>query len=513
MSQNEKNKFDGKIQQCPKCKFFNTIPETCFGFKECSCCFNIFCFCCCKSFSKKQQPFFKKEKNNEIETKTSLEKENENPPKIEAIKHYNLTHRGIDLKFKTKNLDQFKPPQNSFEISVRTLTQKVYPFQVKQYDTILELKQKIKNQIGLAVDQQRCVFAGKLLYDHYYINDYGIAIGSSIHLIWSNTYSERKLFMSKPFVLVSGLNKRILLLSFDPNNLISSLQQEIKKKTKIDFCDQILLFKGEKVSVNKTFKEHGFETNVTLYLLTLLQYEKTNTRFHYNNQFLKLLENGEKNPDHVYFSDLKILEKHVHSLLIKARTKKDPQQIKATLEKNFKNQEDINSFLQWVYGDKNLKNERVSQTMKLIGMESTPTKYTLLEDISNLWLDNDSKDFSIIIKNEKDSLDQEEEEEEERVTVHKFVLVARSGLFREMFGNLNEKEKKINQIRDYSGRSCESLNILLKYLYTNSIKLTADNDPELILEELQDAKDYYQLGKKSTITLELEKIRMKYNLK
>ncbi|KAJ3426006.1 btk-binding protein-related [Anaeramoeba flamelloides] len=111
-----------------------------------------------------------------------------------------------------------------------------------------------------------------------------------------------------------------------------------------------------------------------------------------------------------------------------------------------------------------------------------PKRIVWVGNIAQLYNDDDSKDFKILVNIE----DQKEEENKdkdvnyEEIPVHKFILLARSGLFRAMFDYVNEKDNT-NKVQDYTNKSIESLKILIKYLYTNSIELTTEQDPKLIV--------------------------------
>ncbi|KAJ6241953.1 hypothetical protein M0813_23096 [Anaeramoeba flamelloides] len=193
-------------------------------------------------------------------------------------------------------------------------------------------------------------------------------------------------------------------------------------------------------------------------------------------------------------------------------------QCKTILETNFSKQ-DIETCLKWCYGS------RIRVDQKLEGMVSSLfnglilSKKPFKKDILALWADDKSKDFSLLVQEdsgyEKNQQEQEEEEEEEEeeffeeIPVHKLVLIARSGLFREMFTNISENT---NKVKDYSGKTIESLEILIKYFYTDKIELTADDDPELIIEELSDAVEYYQLNANSNLNHELKTIKNNFNL-
>ncbi|KAJ3430112.1 btk-binding protein-related [Anaeramoeba flamelloides] len=141
--------------------------------------------------------------------------------------------------------------------------------------------------------------------------------------------------------------------------------------------------------------------------------------------------------------------------------------------------------------------------------ENTPE-----EDLKKLYQNNSTKNFIILVKvtdgEEGEDEDEEEQEEEfEEIPVHKFVLLTRSGLFREMFKNVT---KESNSVTDYSGKEIESIESLIKYLYTNTLELTADDDPQMVVEDLENAIEYYKLNEKSNLNQELEQIKKLFNL-
>ncbi|KAJ3437478.1 hypothetical protein M0812_16641 [Anaeramoeba flamelloides] len=213
----------------------------------------------------------------------------------------------------------------------------------------------------------------------------------------------------------------------------------------------------------------------------------------------------------------------VHKALVEFRTKLTIEQIQKKLfgeKKSTINKEQTLGFLKWVYCDEISDIEKLEQTFKLLQLTFPPSvDNTLEKDISRLYKDDDSKDFKILVKTEDDETDEDEEKDKdedkkgnyEEIPVHKFILLARSGLFREMFDNVNEKDNT-NKVQDYSRKSIESLEILIKYFYTDSIELTADEDPELIVEELSDAVEYYQLNEQCNFLNELLKIKTKFDL-
>ncbi|KAJ6243685.1 hypothetical protein M0813_22124 [Anaeramoeba flamelloides] len=211
-------------------------------------------------------------------------------------------------------------------------------------------------------------------------------------------------------------------------------------------------------------------------------------------EFLVLLEKGK-------FSDYELMENKklkVHKRFVELRTNSSVKQIEDILV-NYKENE-IMIFLKWVYSGNIINYMIVNEICKQLGIENLYSK-SFYDDLFKLYKDEESKNFNLLVKQEDFSDDNDDDDDDdnenfEEIPVHKYILYARSGLFREMFDQIDENS---DSITDYSKKSIESLEIFVKYLYTNKIELTADDDPQLVVEELQDAVDYYQLSKYSNL--------------
>ncbi|KAJ3426424.1 btk-binding protein-related [Anaeramoeba flamelloides] len=211
----------------------------------------------------------------------------------------------------------------------------------------------------------------------------------------------------------------------------------------------------------------------------------------------------------------------VHKAIVEFRTKLTIDQIQNKLfgEKSINKEQTLN-YLKWIYYDEISDLEKLEQIFNLLELTFPPSvDNTLEKDIAQLYKDDDSKDFKILVKIEDDNpdkdIDDEEEEDKEgkyeEIPVHKFILLARSGLFRAMFDYVNEKDNT-NKVQDYTNKSIKSLKILIKYFYTNSIEMTADQNPELIVDELSDAVEYYQLNDQCNFESQLLKIKKQFEL-
>ncbi|KAJ6254520.1 hypothetical protein M0813_12345 [Anaeramoeba flamelloides] len=208
-----------------------------------------------------------------------------------------------------------------------------------------------------------------------------------------------------------------------------------------------------------------------------------------NQDLLNLLENGS-------FADCQIQSIPVHKVLIQIRIGKPFDEVKKYLEENCTLKE-IKDLLKWIYGDRRINFKRTNEILNNFGIENPKETKTLKSDLKKLLFDENTSDFTLMVQNdeyEEEEGEEEEEEEEEELPVHKFILAARSGLFLNMFQNLDQKNLK--KVKDYSNKSLETIELLISFLYTDEIPITADHDQEFIKEEFEDIVEYYQLNPK-----------------
>ncbi|KAJ6227008.1 btk-binding protein-related [Anaeramoeba flamelloides] len=218
-----------------------------------------------------------------------------------------------------------------------------------------------------------------------------------------------------------------------------------------------------------------------------------------SQDFKKLLENG-------YFSDCKIQDIPVHKLLIEIRLGKDFDEIKKYLEENCTKKE-IQDLLKWIYCDQTNSLSKTNEILSHFGIQETQKKTKLLQnDLKKLLFDEETSDFTLVVQNDENEDEDDDEIEEEELPVHKFILAARSGLFLDLFQNL---DKNLQKVTDYSKKSLESIELLIAFLYTDEIPITADTDQELTKEEFEDIVEYYQLNPKIPILDIFEKCSKK----
>ncbi|KAJ3450038.1 ankyrin repeat-containing protein [Anaeramoeba flamelloides] len=186
---------------------------------------------------------------------------------------------------------------------------------------------------------------------------------------------------------------------------------------------------------------------------------------------------------------------------------------------------DLMNFLNWVYsgyasfeGKKEIQQNSLKIALELNFTEKqfNDKSYLrgLLFDLNKLFIDQNSKDFTILVPIEKEKVDEmedEKEKEEEKeeqeeilkeIKAHKIILQARSELFRGLFSSISESE---NKVKDYTGKQFKTLEILIDFIYTNKIKKKMIE--EEILMELDDVMEYYQLSKHSVFKEQRKKAK------
>ncbi|KAJ6232740.1 ankyrin repeat [Anaeramoeba flamelloides] len=187
------------------------------------------------------------------------------------------------------------------------------------------------------------------------------------------------------------------------------------------------------------------------------------------HDFKEFFEAGE-------FTDHTICNIKIHKKLIESRLNKTISEIEKSLEGFQKNE--IQNFFKWCYYDITPSNSSdkivFNEILKLFGIDNL-IKNQLKPTLSKLLHDEKTSDYKILVG-------------EKELKVHKFVLQARSGLFRGMFLTTNDES---DSIKDYTKKSYEALKVLMEYIYTG--ELNQSNLNKKIISQLEDCIDYYQL--------------------
>ncbi|RZB58786.1 Ubiquitin-like domain-containing protein CIP73 isoform H [Glycine soja] len=72
---------------------------------------------------------------------------------------------------------------STVQLNIKTLDSRIYSFQVDKNMPVSLFKEKIANEIGVPVNQQRLIFRGKVLKDEHALSEYYVENGHTLHLV------------------------------------------------------------------------------------------------------------------------------------------------------------------------------------------------------------------------------------------------------------------------------------------------------------------------------------------
>ncbi|KAJ6226444.1 btb/poz domain-containing protein [Anaeramoeba flamelloides] len=326
-------------------------------------------------------------------------------------------------------------------------------------------------------------------------------------------FTRMEQFKDKKVIKINGGDPTILLLTSE--NELYGCNFDIDKHPTDEHKNQLFWNKPLKINLpffNQKFSTRSTENNFEIQC-------GTNTIFiypKYKNSLYRDFENLFKSQKYfdsqIIIKNKKNLEEvkiPVHKLILELRTNLKLNEIRNIITKKEFSKKEIDIFLKWVYLDEYSNAKTIEKIFNSLNLHFPPPKNSLKKDLLKLFHSEKLKDFAIAVK--KKNKNKEGNIFFENIPIHKLILLTRSGLFRDMFENLNEKEKEIQKIRDYTGKSSESLKILFKYFYTNRIEFmdTQGYNMDLIYDELEDAFDYYQLNECSDLLEQLKRLKRK----
>ena len=100
------------------------------------------------------------------------------------------------------------------------LTGKLFDLEVNQTDTIKIIKDKINTKENIPPEQQRLIFAGKIIEDEKTLCDYSIKNESTLHLAL-------RLKSVKKLTIKTNIGKT-LYIDFNPSDTIKNIKEKIE---------------------------------------------------------------------------------------------------------------------------------------------------------------------------------------------------------------------------------------------------------------------------------------------
>ena len=154
------------------------------------------------------------------------------------------------------------------KLFVRTLTGKNIEIEIEGCDTVLNLKKKILDSEDIPVDQQRLIFAGKILEDEKILDDYSVNNEATIHLYMrlrgGGSGEEMQIF-------VRTLRGKTITISVKPEDTVPELKEKIHDREGIPVADQRLIFAGKQLKDECILADYGINKESTIHLYMRLR--------------------------------------------------------------------------------------------------------------------------------------------------------------------------------------------------------------------------------------------------
>ena len=134
------------------------------------------------------------------------------------------------------------------QIFIKTLSGKSYLLDVNPEDTIKEVKKKIEDKEGIAIDLQRLIFAEKKLKDNRRVNSYNIAEMETIHLF----IKDREVRIVIPY-------NATIKFYIMKNDTVREVKKKIKNQVEYSIEEQKLSLNGRELNDNEDFSKKASE--------------------------------------------------------------------------------------------------------------------------------------------------------------------------------------------------------------------------------------------------------------
>ncbi|KAJ3426823.1 btk-binding protein-related [Anaeramoeba flamelloides] len=260
-----------------------------------------------------------------------------------------------------------------------------------------------------------------------------------------------------------------------PITNLFNLNQELLIFTNNKGTYKINLKKKYGSDLNKKIKPQNINTLKDMKCKQIISYDNSGFIIHYVDPIaLELFDLFKQK----LFTDVNLKNFRIHQNFFTFRLR-CPVDILEERIKDF-TKEDLQNLILWVYTSLIRDNQKIKEISEKLKINDL-LDYDLTKDLRTLAISNSTQDYTLVVN-------------EKKIKVHKFILQARSKLFREMFTIIDEND---NCVHDYSGKSITAIKIMIYYLYTNELlvkEFNLEKNLELLFEELEDVVDYYQLN-------------------
>ena len=166
----------------------------------------------------------------------------------------------------------------SIKISVQTLTGALFTLDVNTDDTVYNVKVKIEQQEGYAVNTQKLVYSGSPIKNDKTLSDYNIKDGANLYLLFqiSSVCDRSKARQSSTFISTSiqiyvhTLTGGLFTLDVDTGNTVEEVKALIETQHGIPADEHRLIYNGKVLEYCLTLTDYNIQDGADITLQRML---------------------------------------------------------------------------------------------------------------------------------------------------------------------------------------------------------------------------------------------------